>query len=115
MCSVVAQISGETVKVLDEIVIPQGDDGGSVRGVPRSIPAPLGGHTRLRRCVRQPDADDGTNGLPGDPGFLPQGRLPSVSYCAPKANPLVRDRVELVNAKLRNAAGETNLFIQQTV
>ena len=34
-----------------------------------------------------------------------------VTYRVPSANPPVRERVNAVNAKLRNAAGETRLFV----
>jgi Terminase large subunit, T4likevirus-type, N-terminal len=38
-------------------------------------------------------------------------RMAKVSYRVPKANPAVRDRVALVNARLRNARGESQLFM----
>jgi phage terminase large subunit len=34
-----------------------------------------------------------------------------VSYRVPKANPAVRDRVNLVNSKLRSAAGEVRMAV----
>jgi hypothetical protein len=37
--------------------------------------------------------------------------MAKVSYRVPKANPPVRDRVSVVNARLRNARGETQLFV----
>jgi hypothetical protein len=41
-------------------------------------------------------------------------RMAKVSYRVPKANPPVRDRVTLVNARLRNARGEAKLFVDPT-
>ena len=38
-------------------------------------------------------------------------RLAKVAYRVPKANPPVRDRVSLMNARLRNARDEVQLFV----
>jgi hypothetical protein len=37
--------------------------------------------------------------------------MAKVAYRVPKANPAVRDRVSLVNARLRNARDEVQLFV----
>jgi hypothetical protein len=37
--------------------------------------------------------------------------MATVSYRVPKANPPVRERVALMNARLRNARGEAQLFV----
>ena len=37
----------------------------------------------------------------------------SIDYRVPKSNPLVRDRVLLVNSKLHSASGETSLHVSR--
>jgi hypothetical protein len=45
--------------------------------------------------------------------FLRRGGYCNVTYKVPKANPLVRERVGLVNAKLCSASAEKHLVIDQ--
>jgi hypothetical protein len=45
--------------------------------------------------------------------FFRQAGYEKVTYRVPRANPSVRERVGLVNAKLRSAAEETHLFIDR--
>jgi hypothetical protein len=42
---------------------------------------------------------------------LAQAGMKGVRYRIPKSNPAVRDRVGLVNSKLRSASGETGVFV----
>jgi len=43
--------------------------------------------------------------------FMQQHGLTVGGYRVPAANPAVRDRVQLVNARLKNAAGEVRLWV----
>jgi hypothetical protein len=45
--------------------------------------------------------------------FFRREGYPNVSYKVPRANPLVRDRTTLVNAKLKTAAGERHLVVSR--
>ncbi len=59
MCSVVAQVEGEGVTVLDEIVLSRASDLRGVRGVSAAVSGACGGVDGVRGCDGGADADDG--------------------------------------------------------
>jgi hypothetical protein len=111
MCSVVAQKDrfGE-VRVLDEIVLRRATTEQACEEFEKRFGMPQAG------VVVYGDASGAAMQTPGSSDYMVirkyfAARLARVSYRVPQANPPVRDRVALVNSKLRNAKGETSLYI----
>lgn len=113
MCSVVAQIAGKTVRVLDEIVLG--------RATTRQACEEF--HARYRNhrggVVIYGDASGGRQQTTGSSDYqiiqeyFRQEGYPRWEYKVPRANPPVRDRVMLVNVKLRSASEEVHLLIDR--
>ncbi len=117
MCSVIAQRSGDTVNVIDELVIEDANTWMACQqfwrrvqpyrqygGLPVDIYGDASGHQR-----RTSGTDTDWNLIRQ---FFLQLRGEAVAHIkALKSNPGVRDRINIVNSRLLNAAGETRLFI----
>ncbi len=111
MSSVVAQISRGHVKVLDEIVLRRATTNDACARFAESF----GGHAA--GIVVYGDASGNSLQTTGSSDyqimrefFKSSGRV-RVEFRVPTANPLVRDRVSLMNAKLRPASGEIQLRV----
>jgi len=111
MCSVVAQIQDGVVRVLDEFVS-------------RRTTTPEVCEQFLERYSRHDagvivygDASGSRRQTTGSSDFgmirdaLEKGDIRSVSYRVPRANPEVRERVNLMNAMLKSAKGESRLLV----
>ena len=111
MCSVVAQICGEDVLVLDEIVI----DRATTREACEEFSMRFGQHRAGLRVYGDASGQSmktsGSSDYEIIRQFFRSTAFKNVRYAVPGKNPFVRDRVELVNAKLRNAYGEVHLRI----
>jgi hypothetical protein len=111
MCSIVAQRDGDTIIVLDEIVINRA----STWDACEEFRNRFGYHTA--GLIVYGDASGNNHRTTGmtDYQMIKQffARTPyrMVDYRVPKANPMVRDRILQVNAKLRSANGEVTLQI----
>jgi hypothetical protein len=111
MSSVVVQVQGESVLVLDEIVLRHATTAEACEEFLRRYPSHLAG-------VRvYGDASGNAAQTTGDSDyrivreyFRANSTVP-VTYLVPKANPAVKDRVTQVNAKLRAASGEARLLV----
>jgi hypothetical protein len=111
MCSVVAQKDrfGE-VRVLDEIVLRRATTEQACEEFEKRFGLPPAG------VLVYGDASGAAMQTTGSSDYTMvrsyfRARLAKVSWRVPQANPPVRDRVALMNAKLRNAKGETSLYI----
>ena len=111
LCSVVAQIDSGTAQVVDEIVLKNA----TTEQACESFFSRYEKHAGTVRIYG--DASGNNSHTTGSTDYdiirnffrkrlnkMPQQRIPA-------SNPLVRDRVSLVNAKLENADGEAALFI----
>ncbi len=110
MSSVVAQVSKGTVRVLDEIVLHRATTEQACKELERRWGLPRAG---LLIYGDASGAAMQTTGL-SDYQVIRDyfaTRAAKVTYNVPKANPAVRDRVNAMNARLRNARGETTLVI----
>ncbi|MEM3434272.1 MAG: phage terminase large subunit [Candidatus Methanomethyliaceae archaeon] len=111
MCSVVAQIVGEKIYVIDEIVLSRATTEEACEEFHARFPRHGGG------VVIYGDASGGYAKTVGRSDYqvireyFRRAGYHSVSYRVPRSNPPVRERVALVNAKLRTASGEKHLFI----
>jgi hypothetical protein len=111
MSSIVAQIEAERVLVLDEIVIRHASTQQACNTFRKRFPNHLPG------VVVYGDASGNTLQTTGSSDYqIIKEQFRSeyearVTYKVPKANPNVRDRIMLVNSKLRTAAGEVRMFV----
>ena len=114
MCSVVCQQRGEAVYVLDEIVLPTS----STPEVCEEFERRYGGH-RAGVRVYGDASGERTHTVTGSSDYhlIRQffGRRKSLQgeLLVGRANPPVRDRVNTLNGRLRNAQGERRLFINK--
>ncbi|HTA42398.1 MAG TPA: terminase family protein [Bryobacteraceae bacterium] len=111
MCSVVAQVErGGDVSVLDEIVLRRATTEQACEEFEKRFGLPRAG------AVVYGDASGASMQTTGYSDYEVirnyfRSRMARVSYRVPKANPPVRERVSMVNARLRNARGEVRLFV----
>ena len=112
MCSIVAQRQGEKIHVLDEIVISRASTYQACEEFWGRFNRYLGGG-----LIVYGDASGNSLKTTGSTDyqmireFFLRTPLRSVDYRVPKANPAVRDRVLMVNAKLRTASGDVQMRI----
>jgi len=110
MCSVVAQVRGGEYSVLDEIVLRRASTEQACEEFCKRFGLPAAG------LVVYGDASGAAMKTSGSSDYAIireyfRARSARVSYRVPSANPAVRERVNAVNAKLRNAAGDIRLFV----
>jgi hypothetical protein len=111
MCSVVAQIVGGTVHVLDEIVLRHSSTLHACQEFQRRFP------NHPRGVVVYGDASGNSVHTTGTSDyhivreFFAENYSDCLQYKVPKANPSVRDRVTLTNSKLRSASGQFHLLV----
>jgi hypothetical protein len=113
MCSVVAQIDGERVLVLEEIVLERA----TTEQACEEFAARFGGHTS--GITVYGDASGSRMQTVGGSDhqvvqeFFRRRGYGRVNYRLPASNPPVRERVGLVNAKLKTAAGEKHMLVNR--
>jgi hypothetical protein len=113
MSSVIAQICGGRVMVLDEIVIRHG----TTRRACEEFLARFAKHDP--GVVVFGDASGNAQQTSGSSDYdmvkehLEAYSTVKVTYRVPKANPSVRERINLTNAKLRSAAGDIGLLVDR--
>jgi len=110
MCSVVAQASGGEFRVLDEIVLRRASTEQACQQFEKRFGLPASG------VIVYGDASGSAMKTSGfsDYGVIREffkSRSARVTYRVPSANPPVRERVNAVNAMLRNAAGDIRLLV----
>jgi len=117
MCSVIAQRDGDTVWVLDELVLADSNTLGACEALAaRTQKWWRQGRVRLEVYGDASGNQRRTSGVATDWGlirefFRERAAQFAVTVRAAAANPGVRDRVNCVNARLKNAAGERRLFV----
>jgi len=109
MCSVVAQVDGEQVTVLDEIVLSRASTYDACEEFGRRFPGHPAGLVVYADATGARLQTSGTTDLEILKKFFRGGAYGKVQFRIPKSNPAVRDRVMLMNAKLESAAGERKL------
>jgi len=113
MSSVIVQMEGNNVFVLDEIAMRHASTFEACEQFQKRFPNHAGG------VVIYGDASGNTQQTTGSSDYqivkdyfrAKYGIRPS--YKVPKANPNVRDRIMLTNATLRSAANEIHLFVDE--
>jgi hypothetical protein len=111
MSSVVAQMEGGTVLVLDEIALRHASTQEACEQFRQRFPNHQGG------LEIYGDASGNNRQTTGDSDYQIVRQYfwanygANVKYKVPKANPSVRERIMLTNTKLRSAAGEVRLLV----
>ena len=111
MSSVIAQIDGSVVRVLDEIVLHRASTGQACEEFINRF-----GEHKVEVMVYG-DASGYASKTSGKTDYetvrraLDEAEFEKVSFHAARRNPPVRERVALVNAKLKNAAGDVELLV----
>ncbi len=113
MCSLVAQRSGARLNIIDEIVIPRASTEEACEEFIRRFPSHPAGVRITGDASGNHRQTSGTTDYDMIRRFFSRVGQRTVSYHVPAANPRVADRVRLVNAKLQNAAGQVELFVNE--
>jgi phage terminase large subunit len=111
MCSVVAQVRDGRVTVLDEIVLSRASTHDACEEFGRRFPRHGGGLVVYADATGARLQTTGTTDVAILKEFARSGAYGEVKFRIPLANPAVRDRVSLMNAKLQSAAGERTLLV----
>jgi hypothetical protein len=111
MSSVVAQMEGERVKVLDEIVLKQATTIQACEEFERRYPKHPAGLAIYADATGVKHQTTGASDLGMLRGFFRSGAYGEVVYRIPSCNPPVRDRVQLMNAKMASAEGTRSLTV----
>ncbi len=111
MCSVVAQIRDGRVAVVDEIVISRATTEDACAEFRSRFPRHAAGVTVYGDATGSRMQTAGTSDYQVIQSFFRRAGYRNVTYKVPRANPAVRERVNLVNGKLRSAAGEISLAV----
>ena len=111
MSSVVAQMDGEDVRVLDEIVLNRASTYDACAEFGNRFAEHAGGLVIYADASGARRQTSGTTDVEILKRFVSERTYGDVRFRIPKANPAVRDRVTLMNSKLESAAGERKLLI----
>jgi hypothetical protein len=111
MCSVIVQLAGEEIRVLDEIVINRAKTTDACEAFCQRYSNHSGGLTIYGDAsgASQKTTGDSDYGMIRE--YLRRTRFSTAKYVVPSRNPSVRDRVTMVNSRLKNALDEIRLFI----
>lgn len=111
LCSLVAQIHGETVWVLEEIVLSRAGTADATKEFLNRFPYHSAG------VIIYGDATGGYSRTNGFSDYhvikelLRRAGYKRIYFRVSRTNPPVRDRIALVNARLLDSAGEARLFV----
>jgi hypothetical protein len=111
MSSVVAQRVGEDLLVLDEIVISRATTQEACAEFQNRFGNHLGGVVIYGDASGNHRQTTGLTDYQVIRRFMQEHGLRVGGYRVPPANPAVRERVQLVNARLKNAAGDVRLWV----
>jgi hypothetical protein len=111
MSSVVVQKRGEMFVILDEIVLNRASTYQACEEFWNRFRHHSGGVVVYGDASGQNLKTTGTTDFQIIKQFFASTPYRYADYRVPKSNPAVRDRVQLVNSKLKNAAGEINMRI----
>jgi hypothetical protein len=111
MSSVVAQLDGDQVLVLDEIVIRHASTLEACQEFEKRFPKHESGVVIYGDASGNNQRTSGTSDYQIIRDYFRTHYSGRVTYKVPKANPSVRERVMLANSKLRTASGEVRLLV----
>jgi hypothetical protein len=111
MCSIVAQKSGEDVRVLDELTLSRASTLEACEEFHARYANHPAGVVIYGDATGQRLQTAGTTDYQIIREFFRRTAYPSLRFRVPPSNPSVRERVALVNAKLFSASEESHLFV----
>jgi hypothetical protein len=111
MCSVVTQSAGEKLAVVDEIVLRRATTEQACEEFLRRFPHHRGGLTVYGDAAGAHRQTTGASDYEILRDMLMARCTTRVTYKVPTSNPAVKDRINIVNAKLRSASGVTGVMI----
>jgi hypothetical protein len=111
MCSVVAQVEGESVLVLDEIVLSRATTLQACEEFHNRFPEHGAGVKVYADASGAHQQTTGLSDVAVLKKFFRSGEYGDVEFRVPRSNPAVRDRVLVVNAALQPAEGDVRLMI----
>jgi hypothetical protein len=111
MCSVVAQKRGDSIDILDEIVISRASTWNACEEFWSRFGHHPSGLVVYGDASGQSLKTSGTTDYEMIRHFFARTPYRAVDYRVPSANPMVRDRILLVNARLRAANGDVQLRV----
>jgi hypothetical protein len=111
MCSVVAQVNGDEVSVLDEIVLSRASTHDACEEFSRRFPAHGKGLVVYADATGARMQTSGTSDITILRDFFRRGPYGEAQFRIPLSNPAVKERVTLMNSKLESAAGERKLRV----
>jgi Terminase large subunit, T4likevirus-type, N-terminal/Terminase RNaseH-like domain len=111
MCSVVVQMEGQNISVLDEIVIRHASTQEACEEFERRFSNHRGGLIIYGDASGNSQHTTGASDYQIVREYFRAHYGARVSYKVPKANPSVRDRIMLTNSCLRTAAGDIRLVV----
>jgi len=111
MSSVVAQIEGRTVFVLDEIALRHASTHEACEEFEKRFPNHRSGVVIYGDASGNSQHTTGASDYQIVREYFRMSYGARVAYRVPKANPSVRERIMLTNAKLRSASGEIRLLV----
>ena len=111
MSSLIVQIEQKTVRVLDEIVIRHGTTVQACEEFLKRFPRHEPGIIVYGDASGYKEQTTGASDYQMIKEYLALHTPMPVQYRVPKANPSVRERLNLTNSKLRAASGEVELFV----
>jgi hypothetical protein len=113
MASVVAQVTGGEVRVLDEIVLSRASTVQACEEFSNRYPGHAAGLVVYADATGSRLQTSGTSDLKMLRDYFGHGAYGEVEFKIPFSNPPVKDRIALMNAKLRSAAGARLLKVNE--
>ena len=111
MSSIVGQYSGGIFRVLDEIVLRHASTPEAVEAFTKRYPTHALGVTVYGDASGQNLKTSGVTDYQMIRDAFNEKGMTKVNYQVPPSNPGVRDRINLTNAKLKSASGNTTLLV----
>jgi Terminase large subunit, T4likevirus-type, N-terminal len=111
MTSIVAQLEGDKILALDEIVLRHASTQEACEAFETRFPRHDAGLVIYGDASGNNRQTTGTTNFHIIKEFFRAKYGSAVTYKVPKANPVVRDRIMLTNSRLRSASGEIHLLI----
>jgi hypothetical protein len=111
MSSLIAQVDEGKVRVLDEIVIRNGTTQEACEEFLRRYPRHDAGVIVYGDASGYQQQTTGLSDYEVVRDYLDVHSAHTVQYRVPKANPSVKERINLMNAKLRSASGEISVLV----
>ena len=113
MSSLIVQNVGGQVRVLGEIVIRRATTSQACEEFLRRFPSHRAGVIVYGDASGNKDQTTGVSDYQMIREYFAMHSTASVQYRVPKANPSVRERINLTNSKLRSASGEIGLVVDR--